>query len=267
VSGGLTTAEKAEFRTSAPGVGGDAAGARRRRRRTIPLLAAAVVLTAASTWLLYGSSWLRATTVKVSGTRVLTPAQVRAAADVPLGEPLVSVDTDALANRVRTKLRRVDSVDVSRSWPHTVILNVTERTPSVLLPGSDGTFTEVDDEGVRYATVTTAPKGVPLLTVTPDRSATPSTRFFGRERLLRAGAEVAEDLPSAVRANARIIRVAGYDSITVTLTDGRTVTWGSPEQGARKATALTALLNATKGAKETANYDISAPSAPALSAG
>jgi cell division protein FtsQ len=261
---GPTSAEEAEARAGTPGGDAGADAARRFRRRRLAVLLAATATAGAIAWLFYGSSWLRVTTVTVGGTRTLTAAQVRAAADVPLGGPLVSVDTDAVARRLRARLRRVDAVDVGRSWPHTVTLTVTERTPSALIPGGDGRFTEVDDDGVRYATVTTAPRGVPLLRFAPSPTATSSTRFFGTERLLRAGVEVAENLPPAVRRDATIVTVRGYDSVTVELIGARTVTWGSPEEGERKAAALTALLKAVKGAT---NYDVSAPTAPAVSGG
>ena len=44
-------------------------------------------------WALYGSNWLLVERVSVSGTEVLTTEQVRAAAGVPVGTPLLSVDT------------------------------------------------------------------------------------------------------------------------------------------------------------------------------
>jgi cell division protein FtsQ len=80
-------------------------------RRRLPgpraLIAAAVALVlllGASLWVLYGSSWLRAERVSVSGTRVLTEAQVREAAGVPLGDPLISVDLDGIESRLLRKL-------------------------------------------------------------------------------------------------------------------------------------------------------------------
>ncbi|CAM5312847.1 Cell division protein FtsQ [Streptomyces violaceorubidus] len=133
------------------------------RLRTIIILAVALVCVAGGTvWVLYGSNWTRLEQVSVSGTRVLTPAQVREAADVPVGDPLVSVDTEAVEARLRRKMPRIDEVEVERSWPHGIGLKVTERTP-VLITQKGRNFVEVDDEGVRFATVSKAPKGVPVL--------------------------------------------------------------------------------------------------------
>lgn len=232
-----------------------------RRRATLLLLILATVLTVAGSWLFYGSSWLRATRVQITGTRVLTPAQVEAAADVPLGGPLVSVDTDAITSRLTGRLRRIDHVVVERSWPHTIALKIVERTPAALLE-NDGNYTEVDAGGLRYATVENAPSGVPLVELRLARGA--GYRHFGTKALLRSAVEVADDLPDAVRRQARVIRVRSYDGISIRLSGDRTVVWGSSENGARKAAVLTALM---KAAGDADHFDVSAPTSPAVSSG
>ncbi|MEU5423284.1 cell division protein FtsQ/DivIB [Streptomyces sp. NPDC001407] len=230
-----------------------------RRRRILFWVIAATLVVAAAAWALYGSSWLRASRVDVSGARVLTPDEVRAAAEVPLGEPLISVDTDAIADRLREALPRIDTVSVERSWPRTIGLKVVERQPRAIVE-KGGKFIEIDGTGVRFATVDHAPQGVPRLSL--EAADSPSLRRFGTGRLEREGVRVAESLPAAVRADTRVIHVRSYDSITLDLTGGRTVVWGSGERGDAKARTLTALLKAARGAD---HFDVSAPSAPAAS--
>jgi cell division protein FtsQ len=235
-----------------------------RRLRVIVILAlAAVLLGAGTVWLLYGSPWLRVQRVSVSGTRVLTPQQVREAAGVPVGAPLISVDTDAIEARLRRKLPRIDSVDVVRSWPHGIGLKVTERTP-VLVVEKGGNFIEVDDEGVRFATVSQRPSAVPTLelTLSPSRSAAASLRRFGEDRLVREAVRVAGRIPAAVARQTRAVKVRSYDDISLELSGGRTVSWGSGDKGAAKARTLTALMKAAPGAR---HFDVSVPTAPASS--
>ncbi|WP_329216384.1 FtsQ-type POTRA domain-containing protein [Streptomyces sp. NBC_01485] len=235
-----------------------------RRLRMIIILALVVVLLGAGAiWVLYGSKWLRVERVSVSGTSVLTPQQVREAAAVPVGSPLISIDTDAIEARLRTELPRIDSVDVVRSWPHGIGLKVIERTP-ILLVQKGAKFMEVDDEGVRFATVSEAPKGVPLLemAVSSSRSAAASLRRFGEARLVREAVKAAGSLPAAVARDTRLVKVRSYDGISLELRGGRTVAWGSAEKGAAKGRALTALMKAAPAAR---HFDVSAPTAPASS--
>ncbi|MFE6042457.1 cell division protein FtsQ/DivIB [Streptomyces sp. NPDC056452] len=234
---------------------------RRLTGRTRLVLAAVVValIAAGGIWVLYGSSWLRLEQVTTTGTDVLSRSEVEAAAAAPVGAPLVSVDTDAMADRLRQKLPRIDSVDVVRSWPHGIGLKVTERKP-VLLVKKGAKFIEVDAKGVRFATVDKAPPRVPLLELEPDRS--PSLRRFGSDRLLREGVRVAGDLPVHLAGETKAVRIASYDSVVLELTRGRTVMWGSAEEGPVKARVLTALM---KAAPKAGHFDVSAPTAPAVS--
>ncbi|OEJ27291.1 cell division protein FtsQ [Streptomyces agglomeratus] len=266
---GPTTAQRGERQAQGSSAarpprrpGRDGAGRRFRlpgRGVLILALALAVLLTAGAIWLLYGSSWLRLERVKTSGTQVLTSDEVLDTAAVPVGAPLVSVDTDDIEARLRRKLPRIDSVEAVRSWPHGIALNVTEREP-VLLIEKGAEFVEVDDEGVRFATVAKAPAGVPLLELSSGDS--PSLRRFGPDRLLREAVRVTGDLPKSVAPDVRTVQVGSYDSITLGLGGDRTVIWGSAEQGEAKARALQALMKAAPGA---AHFNVSAPTAPAAS--
>ncbi|OKJ70833.1 cell division protein FtsQ/DivIB [Streptomyces sp. CB02460] len=237
-------------------------GRRVSRRRLLLLIAGAVLLLGSGViWALYGSSWLRVEQVRITGVRVLTPAEVERAAAVPMGAPLVSADTGAIEKRLRQKLPRIDEVDVVRSWPHGIGLKVTERKP-VLLVKKGGKFIEVDDEGVHFATVDKSPGHVPLLEVATGRSA--SLRRFGSDRLVREAVRVAGDLPDGVAEDTRVVRVDSYDAISLELGGDRTVMWGSSGAGAAKAKVLTALM---KAAPKAGHFDVSAPTAPAVSGG
>jgi cell division protein FtsQ len=236
----------------------------RPRIRTIVILAVLVVVTGgAAGWLLYGSDWLRVETVSVSGTRVLTLAQVREAADVPVGEPLISVDTEAIESRLKKKLPRIDVIAADRSWPDGISLEVTERTP-VLLVQNGEKYGEVDKDGVRFATISRAVKGVPLLELAVSRSGSSaaSLRRFGEDRLVREAVRVAGRVPDAVTRDARRVTVRSFDDISLELSGGRTVAWGSAEKSADKARALTALM---KAAPDARHFDVSVPTAPAVS--
>ncbi|WP_236245328.1 cell division protein FtsQ/DivIB [Streptomyces sp. CC210A] len=227
--------------------------------RPVLLSLGGLALLGGALWALYGSPWLRADHVTVSGTRVLTARQVEEAARVPLGAPLASVDTDAVEERLLRALPRIDSVDVVRSWPDGVGLEVTERTP-VLVLEQGRKYVEVDAKAVRFATSATAPRDVPLLRL--DTAGAPGLRRFGEERLTREAVGVVTGLPGRLAREVSSVRVRSYDSVTLELAGGRTVFWGSGEQGGAKARALLALMKAAPAADR---FDVSAPSAPAAS--
>lgn len=249
-------------RKGGPGRKGCKGGKRFRLPGRLGLIAAGVLalaLVSGGIWVLYGSSWLRVERVRTTGTEVLTPREVEAVAAVPIGAPLVSVDTDGMERRLREKLPRIDSVDVVRSWPHGIGLKVTERKPVLLL--EKGTkFIEVDAKSVRFATVDRPPKGVPRLRLTPDQS--PSLRRFGVDRLLSEAVRATRELPAKVAGQTRVVEVTSYDSITLGLSDGRTVLWGSADDGPAKARALVALM---KAAPKAGHFDVSAPTSPSTS--
>lgn len=234
-----------------------------RARRLLVVVVLVALLATGGLWVLYGSPWLRLERVEVSGTEVLTPRQVLDAADAPVDAPLISVDTSALEERLRSKLPRIDSVDVSRTWPHGIGLEVTERKP-VLLLEKGRKFIEVDAKGVRFATVERAPKGIPQLEWALDReSGAASLRRFGTDRLLREAVRVAGDLPEPVARDTRSVKVRSYDSISLQLSGDRVVEWGSGEKGRAKAATLVALM---KAAPKARHFDVSVPTAPASAA-
>lgn len=230
-----------------------------RLRALLALFALALGLTGFGAWALYGSDWVLVERVSVSGEKVLTEKQVRAAARIPVGTPLLSVDRAAAERRLRSALPRLDEVRVVRAWPHGIGIQVRERKPEAVMKHG-GNFVEVDVEGVRFDVVPKRPKGVPLLVMEVERSA--SLRHFGKERLRREAVRAATALPESVSRDTRTIRVRSFDSITLELTGGRTVQWGSGEQGSAKAESLTALMKASEGAR---HFDVSVPSAPASS--
>ncbi|HET8989095.1 MAG TPA: FtsQ-type POTRA domain-containing protein, partial [Humibacillus sp.] len=88
-------------------------------------------------WLGWFSTVLTATAVQVHGVTGPAAAQVRQVAAVPLGGPLMRVDTTAVQERlVAGKAWR--EVSVSRSLPHTIVIDVTPRVAVLAVRGADG---------------------------------------------------------------------------------------------------------------------------------
>ncbi|SHG61775.1 cell division protein FtsQ [Jatrophihabitans endophyticus] len=214
-------------RAGAGGPGGFASlpaePAPRRRRRVALIVALLVVFAAFATWLVAFSPVFGVRTVTVHGVRALTTADVERAADVDYGQPVVRVDTAAIAARVET-LPQVESARVSTSFPSTVVVTVTERV-AVGYVTIAGRRILVDRGGEQYLGVDKAP-GLPQLVV-PSGSARHTTGS--------AVATVAASLPADLRARTKSIEALDPDAITLVLRDGVLVRWGSEERSATKA--------------------------------
>lgn len=229
------------------------------RRGFAVLGALLAVLLGTCCWLVWFSSVLDARTVAVTGTRVLTPAQVLAAARVPLGGPLERLDTGAVRARVLQALPRAADVRVQTSLPHTVTVTVVERVAIAAVRGADGSFTQVDASGVRFATSGKAPAGVPVVELALSPAGKAALRDFPERVLLAAAVDVAKALPATVARQTRSVLVHSYDDLELQLVNGARVLWGSSERDARKSAVLSALLS-----QKAASYDVSAPDDPAI---
>ncbi len=218
---------------------------RRILRAVLALLLAALV--GSAVWLVYFSDVLDTRGVVVSGTRELTPEQVTAAAAVPLGRPLSRQHLDAVARRATT-LPQVSAAKVTREWPHTVRVTVTERVP-LLAVAQPGGFLIVDQDRVVFAAKPTLPAGVVEVAADPAN----------RPLLVELGSVVLS-LPEDVRRQVTSIAATTPDSIQLKTTSQITIIWGDASQSALKAQVAVALLD--QGAKTS--IDVSAPHAPAV---
>ena len=224
---------------------------RRHRWFRIAMAILGAVLVAVVIWLIWFSSVLDARTVSVEGQSSLTAAQVRKSADVPLGGPLARVDLTAVEARVKA-VPRVRLVEVSRAWPHGVNINVTERS-AVVWSRVGGEFRGIDRFGVDFRSYSKKPSGL----IEARVSATDAEQ---RVQTLQAVAAIADRIgrdDPALRKQIQVIIGSTKDSVVLDLTKGRTVTWGSEAQAARKLEVLEQLLDI-----DAKGYDVSAPDQP-----
>lgn len=228
--------------------GDDAPARGGRRLGRGPLLAVAagvVAVVVLATWLVAFSPVLGAKTVSVRGLRTLTQAQVRAAAHITRGTPLVRLDTGAVAARVET-IPEVASARVSTSFPGTVVITVTERR-AVGWVDTGGRAALVDRTGTRFHTVRSAPRGLPHLVLPSGPQA---------DATARAVAAVAAALPPGVLAQLASIQAFDPTAITLLLRDQRVVRWGSADRSADKARILPALLHQPGTLFDVSNPDL-----------
>ncbi|MDT5053630.1 MAG: cell division protein FtsQ, partial [Mycobacterium sp.] len=197
--------------------------------------------------LLYFTPIMSARNIVVVGLGAVTQDDVIAAAAVPPGTPLLQVDTDAVAERVAA-IRRVATARVQRQYPSTLRVTVIERVPVVVKDYPDGPHL-FDKEGVDFATAP-PPGGVPYLDAdNPGPSDAPT----------KAALQVMTALRPEVAGQVGRIAAPSVAAITLTLTDGRVVVWGTTDRTEEKALKLGALLT-----QPGQTYDVSSPDLPTV---
>ncbi|MGI8899813.1 MAG: cell division protein FtsQ/DivIB [Nocardioides sp.] len=204
-------------------------------------------LVVGTVWLLFFSTRLAVTGVRVEGAGVLDPREVRMQAAVPMGSPLATADLEAIAARVE-QLSPVLDADVSRAWPDQIRIDVTERV-AVAVVERDGAVRGVDETGAVFRSYPSRPRSLPLLSTGPDTS----TEALAESTLV-VGA-----LPADLAERVDFVEVRTLDTITLQLRDGRSVVWGSAEGSADKAKVLEVLLE-----QKASAYDVSVPGQPVI---
>jgi cell division protein FtsQ len=218
----------------------------RRRRKAVLVTLAVAVIVAFAVWALLGSSLLVVRSVTVTGAGAVPRAEVLRAADIAPGTPLIRVDTAAVARRV-DRITQVQSAQVSRDWPDTVVIVIQERTP-VLAVASGGGFALVDRFGVVVSQVASRPPGMVLL----DTAADPSS--LRGDPAVQAAVTVLHELPPQIRRQVRAVAAPSPDAVTLDLRQGVTVLWGGTGRAAAKAAELVILMRT-----KASSYNLSDP--------
>ena len=217
------------------------------RRRWIALLS--VLTVAGLAYVLLFTSLLGVRSVEVLGARVLPADRIREAADIPGEHAMLRLDTDDIRERV-LKLPGIATAEVSRSWPSTVEIEVSERVPVGFFNGGNG-FHLIDGTGMDFKTASEPPPGLPELKVPRSSPDDPVTSSM---------AAVLGEIPEQLRERVTSASAKTPGSVELTLAEGQTVRWGDAKDTDRKAKVLAALLT-----QPGQTYDVSSPELPTVS--
>ena len=231
--------------------------ARRRRAGTWHrvrrwLIGALVVIGAgALVWLVWFSTVLGVSHVKVEGLETLKTAAITSKAAIETGQPLARVDTTSIEARVAS-LERVESVHVKRGWPNTITIQVVERH-AVAWIQTAGQIRGLDRFGVDFRDYSKPPKELIEVRVTALTIDQRQGALVEAARVL--GIIRADDPP--LDKLIRHVNVASKDSVELVLSKDRIVRWGSASRSTEKLAVLKPLLKI-----KARTYDVSAPEQP-----
>lgn len=221
---------------------------RRRRAIRVGIGVGVVAILGATVWAIWFSPWFVAREIEVSGLHQINEDEILAAAQIEFGTHLVSLDTDAIAQRVRA-LPIVADVAITRTWSGVVRIAVTERTAVYGIPWL-GEYVLVDAQGIGFLTAPYTPEGLLIINLNADDSPTST-------RLMADAATIAVALPDSVRSQLSWMTAQTPDTFTIGLLNGSQILWGSAEQSELKAQVIDGLLKIS-----ASYYDISSPSHP-----
>ena len=231
---------------------------RRRLRRATALGAVALVAV-----VLFGvtrSPVLDVDHVQVSGVQHTSADAIQKASGFRRHAPMTDVDLDR-ARRGVLALPWVRTVSISRAWPSTVKIVVTERTAVAAVPAGNSGFSLVDSDGRVLESSPTLPAGYVVLANVPVPGE-PGTRI---DAAASDALEVARALPATLRSKVSTI-IPETDGVTLRLVAGGIVRLGDANDlGAKLRAADTVLSEADT--KNLCAVDVRVASAPSLTRG
>jgi cell division protein FtsQ len=233
--------------------GSPAAGPAHTPWRAVFFALAIVAIVAGVAWALLESRFFVVRSVQVTGTHLVTGAEVRSAAAIPPGLPLIRVNGAAVAHRVE-QIRQVESARVSRDWPDGITIAVTERTPALAVWTGNG-YQLIDRFGVAVESASRRPASLPALQVAAGPGPVPgSVPALRGSPAVYAAAVVLRELPRYLARSVLSVQAPSASEVTLKLARGITVVWGGTDRPAEKARELALLMRTN-----ARTYNVSAP--------
>jgi cell division protein FtsQ len=207
--------------------------------------------------------------VVVSGAAHTSRDQVLAAAGLGHGRLMVDVDPGQLARRLG-QLPWVATAAVSRRWPTTVKIRITERTPAARMAANTGQVAVVDGTGrvLAVGPVVGGPapaRPLPTIVGLDPAGAPGSTLPEGAP--VRAALALLAAAPRDIAVSSTTwlttVQVADDGELTAIVSPSITIRLGPAEQLDAKLLALRALLEQVN-LKGVATIDLRVPDAPVL---
>ncbi len=220
---------------------------RSRRRRIIWLSAiGVVVLLVGGTTAAAYSPLFAVEKITVVGASTLDAAAVEAALGEQVGTPLALVDSSEVKAAL-LGFPLIETYALEAKPPHDLTVRIVERTPVGVIRSEAG-YTLVDAAGVALATTSDQPAGQPVLDID---GGTDSVAFESAGLVVRS-------VPTDLRALLTGVRATTADDVTLTLSSGLTVVWGSSDDSPMKSEVLTKTLLSNP---EASTIDVTSPHA------
>ena len=230
-----------------------------RRRRRVTFSVATLLALAIGGWILARSSLFGLDSIEVTGTNLLTRAQVLQASGLRVGQNMLSVHADDVRERIQ-RLPLVRTARVARPSPSRLRITIEERAPSFVLQTLEGRW-YLDDEATLLEEAVTTGRALPTIQIDTDLDADPGDRV--RARALEAAVSLWSSLPEALRAGAPAIDATSLAGLTL-VRNGMTVRFGTLDRLTEKLDAMRLVLDRVRKAGDrVVSLDLRSPARPA----
>lgn len=225
-----------------------------RRRLVAYRVAVAVALVAVvlgGFWAVFASPLLALQSDKISVQGVQSAEADSAIVPVVneyVGKPLPRVSTSAIRDELLA-LPLVYDADVRRAWPRGLTVTIEPRLAAGMVV-TDGGYALVGPDGVTTAVVPDPVEGLPVIHVT----ATDADKITSQAS---SAVAVWRSLPTALQEQVTSFSVNGY-VVSIELTSGAQVVWGTSEESDVKAEVLALLVEQ----RPATVYDLRDPRQP-----
>lgn len=221
---------------------------KRAKRRTPAIIAGLVAIVAIIAVSAYLFPILKVSEIKVEGATHADTQQVATATGIDQGENMVRIDTGQAARNV-SGVPWVEKVTVSRSWPNTVRVEITEHQ-SVGYIKDGGDVLAVNTHGHVFLRGVKPEGAVEFDGVDPQDT-----------KAIQSVSEAITALKPEVRGQLERVKADNAEAIEMFFREDRRVFWGSSDRASEKAEATRVVLK-----REGKRWNVSNPAMPTLRA-
>jgi len=209
-----------------------------RRRRRVTFSVFALLILGVGGWMLARSSLFALEGIEVTGTKLLTPAEVLQASGLHQGQSMLGLHTDGVRARV-ARLSLVRSVSVVRVPTSKIRITVIERAAAFVLETAEARW-YLDRDGMLLDNADPAESSLPAFRLDGTLGADTGDRV--RTPALAEGMLLWQALPSSLRSGSVIIDASDTAGLTL-LRSGMEIRFGSADRLAQKLEAVRLVLD------------------------
>lgn len=187
---------------------------------------------------------------EIQGNSIVNESDISDALETYRDRPLPQVNI-ANAEAIIDDIAAVEEVEITRSWPRTLTIELQERRPYLLVPEAEESYWVIDRNGVPYQHLEEPdPALMQVELESPGED----------DRATQSVLTILESLPSDLHNQLEKVESPTASGIVLHLEDEKSIRWGDAAENEKKSQVALLLLS-----QDHEHFDVSAPNAPSVS--